>query len=1288
MSGNNAQKDAAEALQESFGKGLGDAAHTTADFHEDTGVKLKTATDEHVETDQTQAENLGQVAKPKVTRIKTTGEEVDVSYHPLSPEDLKSAGITMEDYQDGGIKADGVDEAETGGTDPVDLVSGQLIAATTDVGRQGVLPLLVRRAYASGYAHGGLFGAGWASTLDIRLLLADGQIRFLGDNAQTLDYGTPVGLSLGLPAYPKQGARWPLSRDGEYLRVEDTGSGRAWYFDRGGDGAVRPLREIRDRHGNRISVERDDLGVPIAYAHEAGYAVRIESVFTAEGPRISRLYFVPGGQEAEIALLHYSYDDAGRLVTITDSSAIPYCYEWDEHDRISGWTDRNGHDFHYAYDAEGRVVRTVGEGGYLSSEIAYDVENRVTAVTNGLGHTASYHHDRFGHVDRIVDPLGGELTMENDRYGNVLAVTDALGNSARTERDSDGLPILLIGATGAETTLDYDGFGLPVRIKEPNGAVWSYAYDDTGNLIRRTDPLGAVSSYTYNERGGLTAATDALGRTTRFEVDAAGLPTTVTDPVGRRWGMAYDRFGRITTAIDPLGNTQRWSYSIEGRQLGSENSGGGVMRNTYDAAGNLIEQSDQVGNITRSEYGPMGLRTALVDAQGERHVFTYDSELHLTSVTGPTGLTWALTHDDAGRVVAERDFDGREWTYRRDAGGRLVETVTAGGQSVRYEYDAAGHVTRKIAGDLEYRYTTDATGELVRVEGPGSILEFTRDLLGRAVAENLDGRLLTRTYDAVGRVTGRQTPSGAWAAWEFDSPDGTWALTMSGGRIEFAHDGAGRETSRVLGPAGRLEHSYDAAGRLAAVSLATSRGLVQQRDYRYRGDGAVERIDDLLRGSRPFTLDALGRVTAVLGPALSENYTYDELGNLSSAFVGESGARHLIVGMQIRQAGRASYGYDADGQLISKRIRTISGQLRQWSYQWDALGRLTQVETPDRGSWVYGYDALGRRSSKSSVDATGAILERTQYTYDGARLAEESYADLRVQPAAVITTTWEYEPDSFTPVAQSRSADLDEQFHAIITDLVGTPQELVAIDGTVLWLTTGNLWGRVDEAPHSLQSLCPLRFPGQYFDPETGLHYNLHRYYDPETAAYISPDPLGLFPAPNHRSYVANPLTEFDPTGLNGEGGAKVEGPNLANSRVVEAGTDPMSKLAVKSRLSESGWLKGTRNVAVLLYKDDKGEMRGVAAISDVRHSERLGWDALSSGYGVEAGQVRALYSELQPCTGERMPNCDRYVASNFPNAAVSHSFEYADTRASRIKGIKSLKSYLTGLRNNPTLPY
>jgi len=83
----------------------------------------------------------------------------------------------------------------------------------------------------------------------------------------------------------------------------------------------------------------------------------------------------------------------------------------------------------------------------------------------------------------------------------------------------------------------------------------------------------------------------------------------------------------------------------------------------------------------------------------------------------------------------------------------------------------------------------------------------------------------------------------------------------------------------------------------------------------------------------------------------------------------------------------------------------------------------------------------------------------------------------------------------------------------------------------VLWRATYAPFGAATIESRNLT--LNLRLPGQYFDRETGLHYNRARYYDPALGQYLSPDPLGTPDGPNPYAYVAfNPLRYVDPDGL------------------------------------------------------------------------------------------------------------------------------------------------------------
>ena len=94
--------------------------------------------------------------------------------------------------------------------------------------------------------------------------------------------------------------------------------------------------------------------------------------------------------------------------------------------------------------------------------------------------------------------------------------------------------------------------------------------------------------------------------------------------------------------------------------------------------------------------------------------------------------------------------------------------------------------------------------------------------------------------------------------------------------------------------------------------------------------------------------------------------------------------------------------------------------------------------------------------------------------------------------------------------------------------------------GIELWRGKFSVWGELlgqeainDTDYDNGKPECNLRFQGQWYDPESGLHYNRYRYYDPQTAQYLSPDPIGLAGGLTPQAYVHDTNAWVDPLGLN-----------------------------------------------------------------------------------------------------------------------------------------------------------
>lgn len=1018
--------------------------------------------------------------------------------------------------------------------DPVDVATGEVVLHQTDLELPGVLPLVLTRTHVSSYRAGRGFGPSWSATLDQRVEHdAEGTV-FVAEQGMLLVYPA-AGES---PVLPRQGPRWPLRRlpGGDHvIELPERGHRLRFAADHGG------LTEIADRNGNRITFTRQG-GLVTEVRHSAGYRVGVDR----DGPRVTGLRLL--GRDGDVRLTGYRYDGAGRLTDVVNSSGRALRFSYDRAGRLTRWVDRNGQWYGYAYDERGRCVRNDGEA--LAGSFTY--RDRLTVLTDAHGDETWFHLDEAGHVVREVDPLGHATVTEWDRDDRPLTRTDPLGHTTRYTYDTVGNLIELERPDGVTITAAYNDRHLPTMIIDATGGVWRREYDERGNLTAVTDPAGAITQFDHDERGGLVAVTDPLGNTRRLETDAAGLAVAVTDPLGATTRYTRDVFGRVTQVTDAAGGVTRLGWTVEGALIARTLPDGATERWRHDGEGNVVEHVDALGQVTRTSYTVFDLPATSTAPDGTRLEFGYDQRLRLTSVTNAQGAVWRYEYDPAGNLVAETDFGGARLRYRHDAAGRLVERVNAAGETVTFGRDALGAVTEKRVGTGPAAATTtyahDAAGRLLRATGPAAELVVERDELGRVLAETVDGRRVESAYDRAGRRVRRTTPAGTESTWEYDAAGRPVALHTAGQTVRFGYDEAGREVTRGLGTAAVLAQTWDANHRLATQAVTAAdpaqahrTRVVQRRRFDYRADGHLVGVEDDLAGVRRFDLDPVGRVTAVHGINWTERYAYDGNGAVTAAVWpaapdgAEQGVREL-TGTLITRAGDTHYEHDDQGRTVLRRRSTLSGRPLAWTYTWDAEDRLTGVVTPDGTHWRYGYDPLGRRVHKLRMSPDGqTVAERTDFTWDGTDLAEQ----VVTTTAGAHATSWDWspgEPRALTQTERRSAADapaewVDERFYALVTDLVGTPTELVGADGALAWRGRATLWGVALPQPGGT-AYCPLRFPGQYHDAETGHHYNYHRYYDPYRAGFDSPDPVGLAGGVNPYAYVANPNAIIDPLGL------------------------------------------------------------------------------------------------------------------------------------------------------------
>ena len=847
------------------------------------------------------------------------------------------------------------------------------------------------------------------------------------------------------------------------------------------------------------------------------------------------------------------YDEWDNLTKIIhpDGTFASYEYEHTFNQKIKE-TDERGVVTEYLYDALGNLSKKIEakeSTGEKITEYTYDTDdNRLTIKTVADAKTAE-----------------ALTTMAYDAYGNLTASTDPEGNITRFTHDAMGNVLTREDANGKVFSYAYDAAGHLVTITDPLANLIQMNYDAAGDKASETDANGNQQIFAYNEHDKLITSTDAAGNITRFVYDADNRLVQRIDPEEKSIRYEYDNSGRMTKTVDGNGNEIAWEYDNYQTSTCSTCAGGGQLEQpkriiyptfikeltydvrgrktrekdilndfedyttvfSYDAVGNLILKTDKEGKQTSYAYDDLNRLIKVVDSDGGQTLYVYDDRNNLIALTDANGRQTQFVYDRNNRLLKEIRPLGAETFYQYDGVGNLVEKIDAEDHKTEYLYDAAGRLseTRYYAASAQsgpektVLFSYDAVGNLKAYDDAVIAATYDYDAANRKIAETVDYGAFSlsnaMTYYKNGSKKSFSGPDGITYSYSYDDNNQLLGIEIPDiGLITNNAYNWTRPTKTTLPGGTTREYAYDQLMRLKELSVKDP-GQNPQLDYFYNYDGMDNIIEKQTgHGDYAYEYDELYRLTDADQPAESESFAYDAVGNRLSANATVSdwsyNANNELLGYD-----EIAYSYDANGSLIQK---TDGAQVTDYVYNLE--NRLARVEKDGVLSAAYYYDPFGRRLWKE-VDGIQTCFHYTDEGLIGEYDATGTEIKIYVwRPHS----TWSTDPLFMKE---------DGQYYFYHNDHLGTPQKMTAVNGAVVWSARYESFGKAEiDAGAVIEN--NLRFPGQYFDTETGLNYNYYRYYDPMTGRYLTPDPIGLVGMdPNIYGYVLNnPINYVDPQGL------------------------------------------------------------------------------------------------------------------------------------------------------------
>jgi len=709
-----------------------------------------------------------------------------------------------------------------------------------------------------------------------------------------------------------------------------------------------------------------------------------------ESYELNERLLIDSKTDAENNRTEYTYDDRGRVLTMTEAVGTP-------HARNAGYS------WHPVYDKITAITRpsVANPGQTTTTSFEYDAAGNLLLVsitgfdgTEPVGRAMSYTYNANGRILTVDGPREDvtdviafgyypNTAAEGLNRGRLHTITNSLGQqTVYADYNAWGRPQHITDINGVVTVVEFDGAGR-VAATTRNDKTTHYDYDSAGRLLSIAPPSGRVISYGYTDAGFVENIMDNAGNYIQYAYDSEGSRIReeihgAGDELALYKDYGYDEYNRLANVFYPDGDFEDYYW---------------------DKNGNLTEVVDAAGKSITRDYDPLNRLEVLTQPGELKTLYDYDAHGNLIRVTDAENHPTSYTFNDLGDRVAEDSPDAGSSVYTYDAAGNLISKTDANQITVSYTYDALNRLTGihypDEAENVTYRYDEGeyGAGRLTAMIDASGSYEYRYDADGNLVSEMriIAGRLYTTDYqyDPTGILTGITYPNGRQVDYSLDEAGRVSRVTTTLGGVtsvvaeNLSYLPFGPLAGYDAGGATRVDTAYVMRYRLTGIAAAT----LLEREYTRDAVGNVTGIADRLDPdrSRTFGYDDLYRLTSAAGVYSTISYTYDDVGNrLTRTQNGQTDTYQYLAGTnrleQINGLNPQSFTYDAAGNPTSRGTK---------SFVYNQNNRLIRVSENNTvtGDFSAVYIYLG--SQRLAVVAATALEEFgvTVTTSEGRTLA-------------------------------------------------------------------------------------------------------------------------------------------------------------------------------------------------------------------------------------------------------------------------------------------------------------